>query len=272
MATLLIGYDVERQGPDFSETKQFLKVAPKLHQELNAPCTFFVCGKTLEGNIEEFQEVKKNYSLIDFQQHTYSHILLKTVVMETEKGTEVYKGGTLEQVEEEVRRTNELLKKYLDIDCIGLTGPYGYYRGLSDRPDILEVLHHLGIRFTRTYARNEKDYQPVSFEVQPFWYQPQGFPDILEFPVCGWQDVYLRGKYGWENIERYLNYIKKDLDYIVAHNLTWCYAQHDWSSIREDPEMKMTRKFIEYALSKGVELISYKDYYLKQKEKNAVSD
>jgi len=270
LPTFLLGYDVERQDKiGFEETRKFLKVAAPLHQELHAPCTFFICGKTLEGNMKEFQEIKKNYPFIDLQQHTYSHTLLKTVVMETEKGIEVYKGGTLAQIEEEVRKTNELLKKYLDVDCIGLTGPYGYYRGLSDRPDILEILHRLGIRFTRTYARNEKDYQPVSFKSQPFWYKPQGFSDILEFPIQGWMDVYFKKKYGWGNIERYLNDVKTNIDYIVTHNLTWCYAQHDWSSIKEDPEMEATRRIIKYALERGVRLMSYFDYYkecLKTKE------
>lgn len=264
MATLLIGYDVEIQDPEGWEiTKRFLKIAPEIHKQLHAPCTFFVCGKTLENNIADFQRVRDRYPLIDFQQHTYSHVLLKTVVMERENNIELYRGGTLEQIREEVEKTSNLLKKHLNVDCIGLTGPYGYYRGLSDRPDILEILYELGIRFTRTYARNEKDYQPVAFEIQPFWYKPQGFADMLEFPVQGWQDVYLRGRYGWANLEDYLEHIKRDIDYIAQHDLTWCYVQHDHSSIREDPQMTMTRAIIEYALEKGVRLLSYKDYYEK---------
>ncbi len=265
MATLLIGYDVEAQESEITE--RFLKKAGEVHRTLKVPCTMFLVGKTLEKNINNCQDLTKN-ELIDFQQHTYSHMLLKTVVMERQGTIELFKGANLSQIEEEIKKTNGLTKKYLDVECIGLRGPYGYYRGLSDRPDILEILYNLGIRFTSTYARDKKDFQPVDFEVQPFWYSPQGFDDMLEVPVQGWQDVYLRAKYGWTNLDAYLKHIKKELDYIFEHNLVWGYCQHDSSSIRDDSDMSMTRQIIEYALKKGVSIISYLDYYKKMAKSN----
>lgn len=272
-ATFLLGYDVESQGLGrigVEETKKFLKVAAPLHQELHAPCTLFICGKTLENNIEEFQRVKEGFGdIFDFQQHTYSHVLLKTVVQENEKGIAIFRGGTLDEIRKEVEKTNELLKKYLDVNCVGLTGPYGYYRGLSDRLDILKILHDSGIRFVRTYGRNEYDWFPVPFQIQPFWYDKQGFSEVLEFPMQGWADCVWRDYYGWDRKEEYLQLVKEGIDYIAAHNLTWCYVQHDWSSIKGDPSMEITRKIIEYAEKRGVSLMSYNDYYkesLKTKE------
>jgi len=265
MATLLIGYDVEAQEPEITE--RFLKKAGEIHRALKVPCTMFLVGKTLEKNINGCQDLTKN-ELIDFQQHTYSHMLLKTVVIETEGKIKLLKGGSLSEIEEEVRKTNELLNKYLNVECIGLSGPWGYYRGLSDRPDILEILHNSGIHFTSTYGRNEKDFQPVDFEVQPFWYGPQGFDNILEVPSQGWQDVYLRDKYGWANLDAYLKHIKKDLDYIFEHDLVRAYCQHDWSSIRNDPDMSLTRQVIEYALEKGIKVMSYREYYYRKATKN----
>jgi len=268
MATLLIGYDVENQDPNNDVTKTFLKTVSRLHRELNAPCTLFICGRTLENNVDDFKKVKSEYSdLLDLQQHTYSHVLLKTVFQENEKGKTMFRGGTLDQIREEVKKPIEMMKQLLDVDCIGLTGPYGYYRGLSDRPDILEILHGLGIRFTRTFARNQFDWQPLSFKVQPFWYDVQGFDDMLEIPVQGWQDCILRDEIGWENTEGYLNEVKKNLDYIAKNNLVWGYVQHDWSSIKGDPDMSIIRGMIEYARSIGVELKSYIQFYLEMKKK-----
>lgn len=261
IATLLIGYDVESQDPGI--TGRFLKKAGKVHRALKVPCTMFLVGRTLEKNINNCQDLAKN-ELFDFQQHTYSHILLKTVVMETQDKIKVVKGSSLSQIEEEIKKANELVKKYLNVECIGLRGPWGYYRGLSDRPDILEILHNSGTRFTSTYGRNEKDFQPVDFEVQPFWYSPQGFDDMLEVPVQGWQDIYLRDKYGWANLDAYLKHIKEELDYIFDHNLVWGYCQHDWSSIRNDPDMSVTRQIIEYALRKEIKVMSYGEYYYKE--------
>lgn len=74
MATLLIGYDVEAQEPEI--TGRFLKKAGEVHRALKMPCTMFLVGKTLEKNINNCQDLTEN-ELIDFQQHTYSHMLLK---------------------------------------------------------------------------------------------------------------------------------------------------------------------------------------------------
>lgn len=269
MATLLVGYDVESLEQDI--VRIFLKVAAQIHHQLKAPFTIFLVGKTLENNVWEFQAIKDKYrKLIDFQQHTYSHILFKTVVQENEEGIEVFKGAPLSQIKKEVEKTNNLLKKYLDVNCIGICGPYNYYRGLSDRLDILKTLYDLGIRFTRTYGRNEHDWFPVSMNIQPFWYKLQGFSDILEFPIQGWQDVVWREKYGWNKTKEYLQFVKGEIDYIVSHNLTLDLCQHDWSSFRGDPKMEITFQIIEYALSKGVEVMTHLDYYrrwLRESEK-----
>ena len=66
MATLLIGYDTEAAavgeglarfiGPDVPQyraaldpdvTRRGVGLLARLHEELDAPCTFFVCGRTL---------------------------------------------------------------------------------------------------------------------------------------------------------------------------------------------------------------------------------
>jgi len=287
MATMLIGYDVEVQDPLLGITRKFLKQMKKVHSDLDVPCTLFICGKTLEDNVEDFQSLLDDRRLFDIQQHTYSHKLLKTLVYRYEDGKiEIYKGGTLDEIREEVARTNELLRKHLGVRCIGITGPTGCYMGLIDRPDILSILHDLGIRFVRSYHMNIRDYlhwEPLPFDVQPFWYEPQGFPDMLEFPFQGFIDCSWLDSHGYDKREEYLNYVKVCIDYIIEKNLSWSYAQHDWSSItdgnrrrdsdgdtlqalsgianRQDPGMKITRKIIEYALRKGVRIPAYNEYY-----------
>lgn len=265
MATLLIGYDVENVG-DREVTAAFLRTAKSLHNELSAPCSLFIVGKVIEANEKDLAVVADD-PLFDFQSHTYSHVLLKTVCMDDGEKVQIVRGGSLEQLVEEIRLPVVLLREKFGKACLGLTGPWGYYRGLSDRPDLLSLLHLAGIRFTRTWARDEKDFQPVAFETQPFWYEPQGFPDILEFPVQGWQDVHWKMKHGWEDIEGYTNHVLECLDYVAAQDLTWCYGTHDWSSTRNDPEMTVLRALIEGARGKGMEILSYLDYYRREKER-----
>jgi len=271
MAKLLIGYDVE--GSRFKEigesvTEKFLTRMQKVHSELNAPCTLFVLGQTLELNISSFKKLREE-KIFDVQQHTYSHISLKTLLQENSKGVRFVPGATIAEIRSDVDRASRGLKKYLEIDCLGLTGPNMHYRGLSDRPDILKVLHEIGIRFVRTYGRNEKDYQPVSLDIQPFWYEVQGFPDMLEIPVQGWQDWLWREEHGWEKTGEFLDYLKSRVDYIVKKDLTWGLMMHDVTCLREDPEMSVVRRFLEYAQKQGVELNCCKDFYEMECAKRA---
>ena len=98
-----------------------------------------------------------------------------------------------------------MLRTTLGVECIGLTGPWCYYRGLRDRPDILQVLWEEGIRFTRTDGRNERDWHPVAIDLQPYWYDALGFPEMLEIPIHGWHDCVIRGEVlGWEDLDGYV--------------------------------------------------------------------
>jgi peptidoglycan/xylan/chitin deacetylase (PgdA/CDA1 family) len=263
MAYLLIGYDVEANEPDI--TKKFLDIAWEVHNRYSAPCTFFIVGRTLEiVGAEAFKPFGES-PLFDLQQHTYSHLLLKTVYIDDGTKIQMVRGGTLEQIEEDVSKASKILKEMLGVECIGLTGPWGYYRGLCDRPDILEILHRIGIRFTRTWARNEKDYQPTPFEVQPFWYEHSGFPDILECPNQGYQDIYWYWIYG-EDMEGYKRYLKKCADLVKERDYAWGYGAHDHTAIK-DPKLSQISFLIEYALEKGIEIKSYKDFYQEMRRK-----
>lgn len=258
---LMIGYDVESsQGPE--TVSRFLGKVEEVHSEFEAPSTFFIVGKVAENCWEELAELRDRCDLFDYQQHTYSHVLLKTVCMDDGKDITLVKAGSLEEIEEEVSRTNRILKERLGVDCWGLTGPWGYYRGLCDRPDILEILSRNGIKFVRTWGRNEKDYQPVPLDVQPFWYEVQGFPEIMEFPIHGWQDVHWRNVNGWERTREYLNFLKKTVEIVAERGLIWSHGTHDWSSIKEDAEMSVIRGLLEHAGERGLRFMDYKSFYL----------
>ncbi len=258
MATFLIGYDVE--DPDPLITRAFLKRAVTVHEKLQAPATLFVVGQTLERSPEAFRNIA-GHPLFDIQQHTYSHVRLKTVCQESDDGIQLFPGGTLAEIREEVAKASALLQEMLGLACIGLTGPWGYYRGLSDRPDILEILWDCGIRYARTYARDAHDWQPVPFEVQPFGYEAQGFPDLLEMPDQGWQDCLLRESLGWANLDGYLQAVEPNLDEIARRDLVWSYGQHDWSSVREDPSMHMTEALLHAAKERGIDIVHYTTFY-----------
>ncbi len=261
MATLLFGYDVEVGEPDSDITRAFLKQATKVHGEFDAPCTLFTVGVTLENNVDAFKEAAQRSELFDIQSHTYSHCLLKTVCQDKDGEITLWPGGSISDIETEVGRSVDVTRELLGIEVKGICGPWCYYRGLSDRPDILQVLHDNGIRFTRTWGRNEKDWQPVDMSVQPFWYKPQGFGDMLEIPVHGWQDCIWRDEHGWTDTQGFLAYQCELVDQAVEIDCVLSLCAHDWSSIKEDPEMTIVAGILAHARERGMRIMSYREYY-----------
>jgi peptidoglycan/xylan/chitin deacetylase (PgdA/CDA1 family) len=265
MGTFLIGYDVEYNGTE-DVTVSFLERAAAVHNEVGVPATLFIVGRTLKRWISQFRAIATD-PLFDLQQHTYSHQLLKTVYIDDGKTVRVQRGVSLEQIREEVRKTTDLFRQSLGVECIGLTGPWCYYRGLRDRPDILQILWEEGIRFCRTDGRNEKDWHPVTMDLQPYWYDALGFPEMLEVPIHSWHDCVIRAEVlGWDDLDGYVASVKPYIDQAVAEDKVVSLCQHDWSSIREDPDLRATEAILRYAKESGLRCMSYDDYYKECKQ------
>jgi peptidoglycan/xylan/chitin deacetylase (PgdA/CDA1 family) len=255
--TLCIGYDVE--AGNAKTTSLFIDAMKKVHEARGVPCTLFLKGQTLEKSAKQIKRLVGN-PLFDLQQHTYSHLVFKRIVCFTGKSREVYgKDEPIDAIKKDVEKANHVCQKKLGITPSGMTTPFAFYMGLTDRPDILKVLHDAGIRFIRSWGRNEEGYCPVPLDVQPFFYDKQGFPDILECPVNGWQDCIWRQERGYS--ARWDTQFNSDLDQVVSHKGYIALCQHDWSSIQEDPEMKMTAAIIDHARDSGARIISYKTLY-----------
>lgn len=275
MATILIGYDTERyEEPQV--TAHFLDVMPKLHEDLGIPCTLFLLGKVIELHADAIRPLVDK-PLFDLQQHGYGHRPYKTYLMdfrdipdEEYAATEMFRGRprvsmhrgiTLSEIEEEVVTTQALLKSRLGIDNIGITTPFAYYQGLLDRPDITDLLYDLGIRFVRSWGRNYWGWCPTPFKEQPFFYTLHGHDDMLEFPMQGWHDTLWKMQHGFGDIDGFVGMLKETLREVQDNDYVWCFLAHDWSSIKEDPEMVGLRRFYEYALGQGVQFQLYSDYY-----------
>lgn len=267
---LLVGYDVERipgrvpgekwVGRPLREdsTAVFLRRAVEVHGAVGVPATIFMVGANIERHVRELEACLAS-GRFEIAQHTYEHYPLKTVVEESPDN--VYLPAVpAARLEEQLARPVELLRKHLGVECRGVTAPYCYYRGLADRPDILELVARHGMRYVRSYGRNSRDYFPLGWDVQPFWYARQGFPDLLEIPLQGWIDAQWRREHGWANWAAYHEHLKQQVDFVAAEGLCWSHCQHDWTSILDDEELCWTRKFLEYA-SERLEVMTHDDYY-----------
>jgi peptidoglycan/xylan/chitin deacetylase (PgdA/CDA1 family) len=260
MATFFIGYDVESGDP--AVTHAFLSKMQALHEELDVPCTLFVVGQTLRQSPDEFRALV-GHPLIDVQQHTETHLRLKTVYQENADGVSVFLGGTPEEVRADVAACQRTFEEILGFRPIGLTGPYNYWRGLLDRPDLVRIVYEEGIRILRCFGRDAHDWQPTSF-FDPFPLTPLGFPDVWEYGIHGWQDCILRAQLGWANLDAYFDRFRADVDRVVTADGTFSYCQHDWSSLRADPELTLTRRILTYVRDAGMSVTTYAAHYAAQ--------
>lgn len=269
--TFLVGYDIETAS---ESTGGFLLGAQRLHSELGIPWSIFLTGKTIEERTDDCLAVAGD-PLLTLAQHTYSHQLLKTVYMNpgdgrpchgSQGGTFLLEGASLEVIEEEITTTQDLYRKTFGADCRGLTSPWAYYRGLSDRPDVLRILDRAGLKWMRTDGRDYRDCQPVPLDLQPYFYVDQGFPHILECPIQGYQDIFY-----WERFddrshgERYEDYLYWEAEYVARNGLVCalCSHDHDTPTIEafNDTKGAWLRAFFEHAQGLGITFKSYEAYY-----------
>jgi len=279
----LIGYDTESAavgeglarfiGPDVPQyrfaldpesTRRGVDLLAKLHRELEAPCTFFLCGRTLLHALDALEPLAAS-DLFDIQQHTYSHVVFRDVRYRPA-------GGEVEAVlpetphvalREELELTSDLIRRYLGRECVGLRTPFGYYRGLRDRPDLLQIVADSGHRYVTSWGRNEQNGNPTPW-VQPFAYAEEGFPDLLEIPFQFWLDGVWFDAHGYGEGRAFRDALRGAIDEVVEQDLVFATAFHEWCAIAADEEgTGWIRGLLEYARERGVEITTYTDYWAR---------
>src|SRR6266480_4293434 len=217
MATILVGYDTETaavgealslftESPNFPlyakaldpETcREALELLTEIHADVGVPATLFVCGRTLLHALEPVRAAQAS-GLFDVQQHTFSHVPFKDIVYSP-------------ALAEELAFTSRLIRDHLGGECVGLRTPFGYYRGLRDRPDLLELVRAAGLKYVTSWGRNEQNGNPTPW-VQPFAYEEEGYPDVLEVPFQFWLDVVWFDSHGYDTGPALLEALKGAVD------------------------------------------------------------
>jgi peptidoglycan/xylan/chitin deacetylase (PgdA/CDA1 family) len=266
--TIIFGIDVESAS---ESSLAFVEHGGSLFSELNIPSSWFLTGTTLEKYPDVFKAL--DGGLADLQAHTYNHILLKTVLMQLPPGVEVhnstdwfmYRGSSLEEIDADLTHCQQVFQDAMGRRATALTAPWCYYRGLGDRPDILEIVYKHGFRALRTFGRDEHDCQPVPVEWRPFFYKVQGFPDVLECFIHDYQDDFY-----WQAFVRpgendtYQDHLRKVADRVAREDLTWSFCTHDhgWADPdRRAAKLAWIRPTLEYALELGIRFVTISQYY-----------
>ncbi|KAA0008939.1 MAG: hypothetical protein FE036_01455 [Thermoplasmata archaeon] len=276
---LILGYDWERYGkenlPEEEQRKQQeigikgLEIVCRVHTSLKKPFTLFILGKMLERpnilsailNQLKSPDLKK---YIDIEQHAYSHVEFKKLPGRTPL--------TLEQIEWEVKYTKELIREKLGVDVIGIRPPQGHYKGLQGEHKILKILYDNGIRFISSDLRNKEEKFPSSWYDeegnirQPYLYDKNRYPDLIEIPTQGWNDNALKGmsrttKIRKHTLEEEVEIHKENIDFAVDNILCYAPLFHPWATAMTDEQGFVWTEIIKYADKKGVKIMSYKGVY-----------
>ena len=280
MATLLMGYDIEcaaigeglaqlgaevepyRLALNPQTTREGLEIIEQVHTELRAPATLFVCGRTLTHAPDAIRARSEN-PLFDIQQHTYSHVLFKN-----QPWQEItFSASPPQAISQELAFTRQLIEQSLGSSCIGLRTPFGSYEGLRGRPDLLAPLAENGIQFVSSWGRNSEGGNPTPW-VQPFRYEEEGFPGILEIPFQFWLDALWFSTYGFDQGVQFRKVLCGAIDEIVQKDLVYGVCFHDWAMVAfQEQRTGWVHGLLEYALQKGVSVMSYTQYHASFNDK-----
>lgn len=219
----LAGYDVESE-----RCLEGVRAIAARHREARAPATFFLLGELLEeeGWSKALAETIDD-PLFDIQSHTWSHIRLKPAGPEWTK-------DELEEIDRELRRTNELIALRFGRRTTGLRSPCGFEDGLGGDAVLQRLIWRTGIRFVSSRLMGRGGTVPAPL-ARPYFYEEDDIlRPLLELPAHDWHDNVLKGynfcPVGW------------------PPNVPWGYPDRPPQTPAE--EFAVYRMGLEYALEK----------------------
>jgi hypothetical protein len=277
---LVMGYDWERCGRegdpphkiqgDRQLAQKGLSIVSQAHQEYDAPFTLFVLGRMLEipelcTSLLEELESQHLRSIIDVQGHAYSHRPFK-------KSLHGNNPLGSDEIRHELVTTRSLVKEKLGYETIGLRTPLGTYRGLQGEEDTLRILTELGFAFVSSDLRNENDLFPSPWYDedgafrQPYFYDQDKYPNLLEIPTQGWTDNALKGQSRTTKVKVHtlcqeLDIHLEHLDFALENKLAYTPLCHPWAVATNDDDGFVIRGMLDYAVEKDIRVVSYKQLY-----------
>ncbi len=235
----------------------------------HVPATFFVVGLLLEHAGKDLASLLRGDPMFDVESHGYSHMYVKP------------DNASMDDFRGELSKTSALILSYFGRAPIGFCAPGNFYRGLRGRGRQLAVLWEQGYRFVGSDGQSARGFPfPAPF-TQPYWYDDDGFPDLLEVPLTGWhcnalfnsghQISHWQPAPGFPDgsildklpttVEEGFQVRKKELEYAIENDLIYAPAMHPWSVYRFDPELGHLEWLIALAKDRGVRIANCMQLY-----------
>ena len=242
----------------------------EMHRRHNMPATFFITGKTLEANPDEYAS-RLSDPLFEIASHTYSHKMLRDHPF-------CGPAASPEQIRTEIFEGKAWVERVFDRPCVGLRPGCCFVDGLRDAPDVLSLVKEAGYRYISSVGWGP-DYSLPAPLTQPYAYVADGFPELVELPGHGWHENLLKNNNRWGPRRITLwppqmpeaiptDFVKTPEDEVAVNrvfleraasdelrfvSLIW----HPWSLHAFDPEMRMLGLTFELVHSMGLRTSTY---------------
>ena len=229
------------------------------------PATFFITGLVLEHAGGELAGLLEGNPRFDIQSHSYSHLDISSD-----------ESVSLDELREELSRTERLIEGVFGSRPIGFCAPGNFHRGLRGKHKQLGVLSERGYRFIGTDGQDARGLPFPAPLTQPYWYDEDGYPDLLELPLTGWHCNMLFNS-GHQNdrwqpapgfpdgsilerppdtVEEGFRARAKEFGYAIDRSLIYAPAMHPWSVYRFDPQLEHLDGLIQMARDHGVRVVN----------------
>jgi hypothetical protein len=278
MTTYVAAYDTEH--PDCLLGVQRIV---EVHEKYDVPATFFMVAGLLDRQRDEYVALIRDRPLFEVACHTYSHMPL----VDTPR---YGKAGPYERFPHEIVDSKKRLEDVFGCRVVGFRPPVSAPDGLASAPYALDVIHEAGYRYVSSVAWGPEFSLPAPL-VRPFTYGAQGFPNLWEFPACGWHENLLKGHNDIGPVLLCLfppdmpetipdTYVRTPEDEFRVNNkpfidravqqqfphvtLIW----HPWSLYRLDPMMEMLERTFSYVREAGLRAGKFVDLLAECSEKD----
>ena len=247
----MLEWDYQKGNLD-EATKQYTVQAAKIIKERGGMMHSFCVGRVLEqANVEWLQQIAEEGHPIG--NHTYDHVnVLATKPEQTQfrfqRSPWLVKGKTAAQViQKNIAITTTAMKQRAGITPAGFRTPGGFYKGLSERPDIQKMMLKLGFKWISSkyppHKRGEPKQEPgpdvyesivkAQAAAQPFVY-PSG---LIEIPMSPISDVTAFRSTFWKR-EYFLKAIRQSVEWAIETGGVYDFLCHPSCMVIEDPKFE----------------------------------
>jgi len=246
----------------------------EVHNRFGMPATFFITGKTLEANTDEYRRLLDN-PLFEIATHTYSHRMLRDHPI---CGPSI----SYEDKKKEIFEGKAVVERVFNRPCLGIRPGCSFDNALKGAVDVLGLIREAGLKYVSSLAWGP-DYSLPALLVDPFSYEADGYSDLWELPAHGWHENLLKNnnKMGPKRLtlwppempeaipEKFIatpqeefNINKIFIDQAVKTNKTFVsLIWHPWSLHSFDPDMKMLEMTFAYVRKLKLREMTYADLY-----------